>query len=328
MALTEDEAAVYDRQIRLWGVEAQKRLRDAKMLLVGLDGLGAEVCKNVVLTGIKSLTLLDDQCSCEDDRMVQFLIPPDCIGQNRAIASLQRAKELNPLVEISACTDNVDTLPDSYFQQFDLVCMCGYTKNTMFRIGSICHQRNIKLYCGNVYGFCGFFFADLVHHSFTEEINQPVKKTEANPAVPSKTVKTEVIVRQNDVDYVEIKEALQVDYKLFRPTRLRRTSKVFFLMKVIDEFYQRNKSSSTDSLADVDNLKHVRDELFGDDSEKLLPLSYLQNCQGKLNPICAIVGGILAQDVIKALSAREAPVNNFFFYDGNKSEGVVDKLCL
>ncbi|EDV28670.1 uncharacterized protein TRIADDRAFT_51819 [Trichoplax adhaerens] len=262
MALTEDEAAVYDRQIRLWGVEAQKRLRDAKMLLVGLDGLGAEVCKNVVLTGIKSLTLLDDQCSCEDDRMVQFLIPPDCIGQNRAIASLQRAKELNPLVEISACTDNVDTLPDSYFQQFDLVCMCGYTKNTM------------------------------------------------------------------DVDYVEIKKALQVDYKLFRPTRLRRTSKVFFLMKVIDEFYQRNKSSSTDSLADVDNLKHVRDELFGDDSEKLLPLSYLQNCQGKLNPICAIVGGILAQDVIKALSAREAPVNNFFFYDGNKSEGVVDKLCL
>ena len=35
------------------------RLRAARVLLVGVSGLGAEVAKNIVLSGIKSLTLLD-----------------------------------------------------------------------------------------------------------------------------------------------------------------------------------------------------------------------------------------------------------------------------
>jgi len=35
------------------------RLRAAKVLLVGIGGLGAEVAKNIVLSGIKSLTILD-----------------------------------------------------------------------------------------------------------------------------------------------------------------------------------------------------------------------------------------------------------------------------
>ena len=35
------------------------RLRAARVLLVGIGGLGAEVAKNIVLSGIKSLTILD-----------------------------------------------------------------------------------------------------------------------------------------------------------------------------------------------------------------------------------------------------------------------------
>ena len=35
------------------------RLRASRILLIGVRGLGAEVAKNIVLSGIKSLTLLD-----------------------------------------------------------------------------------------------------------------------------------------------------------------------------------------------------------------------------------------------------------------------------
>ena len=35
------------------------RLRASRVLLIGMRGLGAEVAKNIVLSGIKSLTLLD-----------------------------------------------------------------------------------------------------------------------------------------------------------------------------------------------------------------------------------------------------------------------------
>lgn len=35
------------------------RLRAARVLVIGLAGLGAEVVKNIVLSGIKSIVLLD-----------------------------------------------------------------------------------------------------------------------------------------------------------------------------------------------------------------------------------------------------------------------------
>ena len=38
-----DASEVYDRQIRLWGLEAQKRMQEARVLFCGLRALPAEV---------------------------------------------------------------------------------------------------------------------------------------------------------------------------------------------------------------------------------------------------------------------------------------------
>lgn len=43
------------------------RMRNASVLIVTLRGLASEVCKNIVLAGIGSLTLLDDQDVSEED---------------------------------------------------------------------------------------------------------------------------------------------------------------------------------------------------------------------------------------------------------------------
>lgn len=37
------------------------RLRGSRVLLAGLGGLGAEVAKNLILAGVKELTLLDHE---------------------------------------------------------------------------------------------------------------------------------------------------------------------------------------------------------------------------------------------------------------------------
>jgi len=49
------EAEVYDRQIRLWGVEAQKRMKASKVLFIGVTGTSAEAMKNVVLSGMNAV---------------------------------------------------------------------------------------------------------------------------------------------------------------------------------------------------------------------------------------------------------------------------------
>ena len=59
--ISADEIALYDRQIRLWGVKAQERLRSAKILLIGMKALANEIAKNLVLAGVGSLTILDHE---------------------------------------------------------------------------------------------------------------------------------------------------------------------------------------------------------------------------------------------------------------------------
>ena len=51
------------------------------MLVCGLTGLTAEVCKNVVLGGIKSLTILDHQTFKDSDIGIRLLVPVDMIGK-------------------------------------------------------------------------------------------------------------------------------------------------------------------------------------------------------------------------------------------------------
>jgi ubiquitin-like 1-activating enzyme E1 A len=98
--ITEDEAKLYDRQIRLWGLDAQKRLRSSRVCVVGMGGLGCEVVKNLVLSGIKELRMVDSKKVTAEDATSQFLAPRDQLGANRAEASLQRVQQLNPMVGV------------------------------------------------------------------------------------------------------------------------------------------------------------------------------------------------------------------------------------
>ena len=56
--VTEDEAALYDRQIRLWGLEAQNHMRQAHVAVVSFTGVAEEIVKNIVLAGIGALTIV------------------------------------------------------------------------------------------------------------------------------------------------------------------------------------------------------------------------------------------------------------------------------
>jgi len=58
------------------------RLRAAKVLLIGLDGLGAEIAKNIILAGVNTVTFLDHRNVTELDRCSQFFIPKEDIGKN------------------------------------------------------------------------------------------------------------------------------------------------------------------------------------------------------------------------------------------------------
>lgn len=167
--LTEHEAELYDRQIRLWGLESQKRIRAARILICGLNGLGAEVAKNIILSGVKSVTLLDHLNVTEIDFCSQFFAPHTSVGINRAEASLVRAQALNPMVEIVIDKGNIDNKNDEFFyQNLDVVVVIGASTATLVRIDNLCRLNRVKFFAGDVWGMHGYSFSDLQEHEFVE----------------------------------------------------------------------------------------------------------------------------------------------------------------
>jgi len=80
--LSADEIALYDRQLRLWGIEAQNRMRRANILLITMKALGNEIAKNLVLAGIGSLTVWDPETVTKADVATQFFVTDEHIGMN------------------------------------------------------------------------------------------------------------------------------------------------------------------------------------------------------------------------------------------------------
>lgn len=62
-------------------------MRSAKVLLIGMQGLGAEIAKNLILSGISSITLKDHTEVSILDRCSQFLIQRDSTERNVCIYS-------------------------------------------------------------------------------------------------------------------------------------------------------------------------------------------------------------------------------------------------
>lgn len=344
-AITEEEAQLYDRQIRLWGLDAQKRLRASRLLVAGMRGLGAEVVKNLVLAGIKSLTMMDHEELTKEDGDSQFLAPRDKIGTNRAEASLDRVRKLNPGVEITVDKSHLDSKDAKFFNDnFDIVVVTNYPKETILKVNKMCREGNTKFFAGNVFGYFGFSFMDLIEHEFVEEVKEKVapKADEENKEEPAakktkmEVDETETKMVKNVMKFVPLEDALGADWTQDAyKKRIKRMDPSYFMLQVLFEFQSKEGCSPRVAKreADIELLKQLRadvakklelpekNKLVNEDGDKLLELLF-----SELSPVAAIVGGVLAQEIIKVISNKDAPHNNFFLYNPMDSCGVVEKI--
>jgi len=112
--------------------------------------------------------------------------------------------------------------------------------------------------------------------------------------------------------------------------RIRRMDPSFFLLHVLFAFQQETGRTPSPQHrdADLDKLKTVRDETLKSMSVPVEKISdeLLSLLFSELSPVCAIVGGVMGQEIIKAISNKDAPHNNFFFYNPLESCGVVETI--
>lgn len=143
-------------------------MRSSKILIAGLNGLGTEIAKNIILAGVKSVIFLDAKPVSELDFSSQFFVPRDTLGKNRAESSLVRAQALNPMVDVKADTGVLKDKGDTFFKEFDVVVILEASQAEQIRINNICRVSNVKYYATDMWGMFGFSFIDLQDHDFVE----------------------------------------------------------------------------------------------------------------------------------------------------------------
>jgi len=89
----------YDRQIRLWGVQGQRRLGQAKVALLGCSGAGIEALKNLVLPGVGQVDIWDTEKIIVEDLSQSFFYEYESVGRFKGEEALKNLLEMNPDVE-------------------------------------------------------------------------------------------------------------------------------------------------------------------------------------------------------------------------------------
>uniref|UniRef100_A0A6T7UQZ2 THIF-type NAD/FAD binding fold domain-containing protein n=1 Tax=Pyramimonas obovata TaxID=1411642 RepID=A0A6T7UQZ2_9CHLO len=318
-ALTEEQAAVYDRQIRVWGVETQQRLGNARVLFVGCTGVVAETCKNVVLAGIGSVTLLDDRAVASANEPGNFLVTCDADpGGSVAQASVQVLKEMNPMVKIEAIKGPIEALPIEVFKSFDVIVSSGVSLDAQEKLNRVCRERGVKFLATSCHSSCGYFFFDLLQHTYKP---QP-KKKEDGDAQPSQPVE----VKEENMEYVPLEEALSATHW---PTLSARASRVYVALSAIRETERLLQRPLTS--ADVAAVNSKMCELAAGTKLKpdKLPADLVEAIVSdpvQHPAVAAIVGGFLGQEILKTVSAKAAPMQNFFFFDLESGDGNIERV--
>ncbi|KAF5369497.1 hypothetical protein D9758_002584 [Tetrapyrgos nigripes] len=317
---TEEEQGRYDRQIRLWGVEAQQRMRNATILVVQLKGTATEAIKNIVLAGIGKLVIVDGEDVTEEDLGAGFFYRDEDVGKKRVEAAKARIESLNPLVTVET-TPTFDVLGEQSFEStikdVDLVCVTDWARDDLIRMNEVCRRARKPFYSGGTYGLLGYIFCDLLKHDY-------ISPDRSAPKENQKSVKM-------TASYPSLRDALRHrwDGLTRRQTKELNPSCVFTILALWQ--YQSLHGSLPKEQTDAVVLQEWADSFLSEAQVNTVVLrsvpsdvieSLSTTAAHEFSPVCAIVGGMLGQDILKTLGAREPPIMNFFTFDGNTGSGT------
>ncbi|KAI9837513.1 MAG: hypothetical protein M1819_007164 [Sarea resinae] len=343
--ISADEIALYDRQIRLWGVKAQEKLRTAKILLITARALANEIAKNLVLAGIGSLTIADHELVKEDDLCSQFFISEEDVGKNRAEAAAPQIRRLNPRVTLHVETEDIRLKPQNFYTSFDIIIATELDFETVSHINASARVANRPFYAAGTHGFYGFIFADLIAHTYVIEREKSNIPTILRPETATRSVVAATTKREGGklIEMVTKRELyspivlantspLSGEY-LSNRRRLRQVTPLLTCLKALWEF-QRISGGRLPSHSHADlelfttlaTEKHRELQLPPETLRSDFLRSFLQNIGSEMAPVTAFLGGQLAQDVINVLGQREQPIQNLLLFDGEESKGPVYSL--
>ncbi len=156
--LTTQEQLKYSRQVMLnkIGEQGQLALRNAKVLILGVGGLGNPASLYLAAAGVGTLYLADGDSIEVSNLPRQILFNEQDIDSNKADTAAEKLSEQFPDTSIEAIDDMLDKeLCDYYLPQVDLVLDCSDNIQTRYLINQACVEHKVPLVVGAATGFDG-----------------------------------------------------------------------------------------------------------------------------------------------------------------------------
>src|ERR671914_599202 len=109
--LTKEEVARYSRHLIIpdVGVDGQKRLKNAKVLVVGAGGLGSPALLYLAAAGVGTLGVIDFDVVDESNLQRQVIHGQSDVGRSKAECAPDSIREINPFVEVRLHETRLDS---------------------------------------------------------------------------------------------------------------------------------------------------------------------------------------------------------------------------
>ena len=314
-ASEEETNKVYDRQIRLWGADAQRRIQASRVLFLGLGPANVELVKNLVLAGF-SATICDHRKVDAASLGYNFFADAESIGKSVGEASVENIAELNPFADVkvgstSSCSDaaTADALVAGHGVIIvDVPCTRGSENERKF-INEACRKSGAKFFAVRCSGDGAAAFLDLgEEHTYVVETGEGAKKTTSAPQKAA---------------YCSYADAIGVDWTSVKNKKMAQPPTPFLLDR-LDALFADRPTPKKRSRDEDDFVVFAKRELEArslvlDDAMLARHARVAGKCPAH---IAAVVGGVLGQEVVKAVSGRGAPTNNVFAFDAATGSGT------
>eukprot|EP00922_Rhytidocystis_sp_ex-Travisia-forbesii_P030813 GHVS01045457.1.p1 GENE.GHVS01045457.1~~GHVS01045457.1.p1 ORF type:complete len:348 (+),score=27.19 GHVS01045457.1:21-1064(+) len=337
LTISASEVEIYDRQIRLWGASAQKRLMSSHVLIVGLSAINIESAKNLILSGV-SVSLCDDSEVKASDYGYNYFLDQNALQEQMAKGTRDSMQAMNSLVKVDVVEGNFTRCINDKKALREFVQLGGYTAvciaaeyhplHTLVEVDEELREIDVAMFVSFSCGKFGFFFSDMATHVVDDNLcNDGDRMIEKSSAVVGSCVQ-----------FPSLRQTINTDMKSLG----KRTRPIIYSLMILCEYEKRfgdtklNKCGRTggDCLAVCDDFvefAHKMLKQWGKDNnnykeEQFALWELMASYRRPFILSASVIGGLLAQEVRKYISRQLTPLANCTAFNFNTSTATSQQI--
>ncbi|HPR13333.1 MAG TPA: HesA/MoeB/ThiF family protein [Bacteroidales bacterium] len=154
--LSRRELRRYSKQILIpeIGIEGQKKIKKASVMVIGAGGLGSPVLQYLAGAGIGKIGIVDFDIVSEENLQRQILYGAEDVGKLKAIIAGKRLEKLNSFVNIEILNIKVDSNNAlKLFRNYDIIIDATDNLSARYLINDACVILNKPMIHGAIYKY-------------------------------------------------------------------------------------------------------------------------------------------------------------------------------